>query len=315
MKMGRPKPVLAVILVLVSLGAIIFYLRSNANLLGMLRNLSLEMVVALVLLRLVFVGLNGVFLKLFAAKLDVNLVWYEWMGLPYITTMGNYLTPLSGGMLARAAYLKNQHGFSYSHFSTLLATNYLMTFWVASLTGAFMLAFLLRTRPFNSVLFAFFLVTWVGISILLLMPVAKLGELKHFGRHLAPAISGWISVKGDRSLVLRLFLLSVMSVLTNGIAFLVGYRALEIQVSFEFALIISLSTVFSALINLTPGNFGVRETFVSFASEIVGIGGGQGLLVALLIRAATLISVFTLGPLFAGILAREMGLRLQGGAN
>jgi len=61
---------------------------------------------------------------------------------------------------------------------------------------------------------------------------------------------------------------------------------------------ISLIAVFSLLVNITPANLGVQEAVVSIASGGLGQGVGEGLVVVLLIRAATMLLIFTLGPIF-----------------
>lgn len=293
-------------LVLITLGVIALYLWYNKDLLALLYNISWKTAIALIILRMFFVGLNGLFLKLFAAKLNVDLDWYEWVGLPFVTTMGNYLTPLSGGMIARAAYLKNRHAFSYTHFATLLAANYLIIFWVSTLAGLCLMPLLWQQTHAPWLIMLLFIVSWGGLSIVLLMPMPCFSSTNRAAKLFQRAITGWLAVRNDRRLMLQLVFLTIVSLLLNAAAFWLGYRALEITISVPAALIISLSTIFSSLTTITPGNFGIREAVISFMSELLGVGIGTGLLVALLIRAGSLVSAFTLGPLFSVILASQI---------
>lgn len=303
MRFKNAIPLLVAILILVGIS---IYLLANPELLDLLLNLSVETAVILILLRILFLALNGVFLKLYAAKLGVKLRVREWIGLPFMTTMGNYLTPLSGGMLARAAYLKSRHALPFTHFATLLAANYLLTFWVASLVGLILSITLINQTDTMWLLVTFFAVVWVGITGVLLLPIPKLPGNHRLIRMLNQAIEGWMEIKRNGRLIWVLIILTMVSVLLNGFTFWFAYRALNIVVSIQTALLVSLSAVFSVIITVTPGNLGIREAFVSLTSEIIGTGVGEGLLVALLIRASTLVSAFTLGPLFAFILAREL---------
>jgi uncharacterized membrane protein YbhN (UPF0104 family) len=305
-KTERLRLLLVVVLLLLSLAGISFYLLNNRQLLELLANLSWPTAIILVILRLLFIGLNGLFLKLFAARLNVYLAWYEWSGLPFVTSMGNYLTPLSGGMLARAAYLKNRHSFSYTHFTTVLAANYLIIYWVAALTGLIASPLLLSQAAGGWLLVIFFALTWIGISVILLMPLPQITLENRLGRLLSQAVTGWQIVRQDKRLIGQLVVVTVVSMLLNAASFWVAYQALNVPVSPAAVLIISLSTVFAVPVTLTPGNFGIQEAFVSLTSEVVGHGVGTGLLVALLIRAGTLVSAFTLGPLFSVLLAREV---------
>ena len=305
MRLKNIAPILVSFLILIG---IVAYLLINPQTLDLLFNLSIETAVTLVLLRLIFLGLNGIFLKLFASKLNVHLRTREWVGLPYTTTMGNYLTPLSGGMLARAAYLKSRHALPFTQFATLLAANYLLTFWVASFIGSiFSIAFAYQNKSIW-LLTAFFLAILVGITIVMLFPIPLISGNHRLIHMVNQGIEGWLTIKQDRGLVLSLILLTIVSALLNGFTFWFAYRALNTPVSIQAALLISLSSVFSVIVTITPGNLGIREAFISLTSDIIGAGVGEGLLVALLIRASTLVSAFTLGPLFAFILTRELRL-------
>lgn len=308
MNAAKVRSIFTIVLLLLCLVGIAFYLRANQELVTLLANLSWTTAVFLVILRFLFVATNGLFLKLFAAKLNIYLNWREWVGLPFVTTMGNYLTPLSGGMLVRAAYLKNRHALSYTHFATLLAANYLITFWVSVLAGLVIMPFLWQQANAPWLLLLFLGVCWVGLSIILLTPMPRFPSEKRPFRLLNQALIGWHTVKSDRSLIWQLVLLSVVSLVLNAAAFWLSYRALDIPVSWGTAVMVSLATIFSTLTTITPGNFGIREAFISFISQIVGAGVGEGLLVALLIRGTTLISAFTLGPIFSTQLTREIRL-------
>jgi uncharacterized membrane protein YbhN (UPF0104 family) len=282
------------------------YLAANPELLDLLLNLSMKTAVTLILLRLLFSVLNGLFLKLYATKLGVRLRVREWVGLPYITTMGNYLTPLSGGMLARAAYLKNRHSLSFTHFATLLAANYLLTFWIAALIGLVISLTLINQTDSVWLLAAFFAVVWMSVTVVLVFPIPRLPGNHRLVQMLNQGIEGWMTVRRDPHLMWYLIVLTIVSILLNGFTFWFAYRALNIAVSMQAALLVSLSSLFSIVITITPGNFGIQEAFVSLTSDIIGVGVGEGLLVALLLRASTLVSAFTLGPLFAVILTRDL---------
>jgi len=123
-----------IVIIVVFLG-IGIYLNGNRDLFVLLTNISWPLALMMVLLRLLFVGLNGYYLKLFAQTFDIHLRFREWFGLAFMTTMGNYLTPLSGGMVARATYLKLRHAFPYTQFLSLLTASYLIIFWVAGVLG------------------------------------------------------------------------------------------------------------------------------------------------------------------------------------
>lgn len=302
----RFRTILSFVVFVLVIGAGLYYFASNPELLLTLKNISVAQAMVLVFLRLLFLGSNGLFLKASAAKFDIKLARFEWFGLPFVTTMGNHLTPLSGGMLMRATYLKYQHTMPYATFAALLAASYLITFWVMGAVG-FLLSLLLY-RESNSVwiLGLLFLLTFGSISLLMVAPNIRLPGRYAFVKLLNNSLTGWALVKNDRKLLLELVCYTSIGVFLNGAAFWLAYISLDLPVSPPSALLVSLSSAFSALLTLTPGNFGIREAIIGLTSELAGVGIGEGVLVALLIRTGTLISVFTLGPLFSFILARQI---------
>jgi uncharacterized membrane protein YbhN (UPF0104 family) len=302
-KLGRSWSIVVLVLVL---AGIALYLSFESELLAALRNISLEAVVWLVVLRLLFLGTNGLFLRDSACKFGVRLMPREWFGLSIVTAMGNYIAPFSGGMIARAAYLKRRHSFPYAEFVALLASNYLVNFWVIGVVGMAALSTLGTALRFYWQVLVFFAAVVVSISALVAFPSVTLPWNNRLAQLVNTSLRGWGLVKQDRSFLAKLVAFAFVNIVWNGLSFWVAYGALGSPVSFRGALLVGLLAAFSILLNVTPGNLGVQEAVISLSSELLGTGVGQGLLVALLIRAATLILVFTLGPISSFLLTREL---------
>ena len=302
-----------VVLVLV-VAVIALYLNSQRQLLAAFGNVSFSSIIYLIALRLLFLAINGVFLRDFASKFGVRLSLKEWFGLSVVTTMGNYITPFSGGLIARATYLKYRHAFPYAQFATLLASNYLVTFWVVGVVGVLTLTFVGAVQ-FSWQVALFFAAVVMVISTLVMLPSARLPWNNRLAKVINTSLEGWALVKNDKSLLVRLVVYTLVNILLNAFSFWVAYSALGSPVSFAAALLIGLLTVFSLLINVTPGNLGIQEAVVSLSSGLLGAGEGQGLLAALLIRAATLVLAFILGPTFSFLLTRELTVHQLAGTS
>lgn len=308
----RPLSILVLLLVLMGIG---FYLNTNRELLQSVRTISWGLLGLLVLLRFLFLALNGWMLKLFVRRFNVLLRWQEWLGLALVTTLGNYLTPFSGGMVARASYLKLKHRLAFAHFASLLAASYLLTFAGAATVGLVCLIWLGLWQRSTLFLSLFFLIVLLGVGVAMVLPIAWLpqGDRRPL-RLLRTMLEGWHQLRQDRQLVGQLVGVTAVSMLLNGVAFWVAYHALGFDdVTFPAAVLVSLSAVFSVILTITPGNVGIREAFVSLTSELIEVGVGEGLLVALLIRLGTLATVFTLGPLFSVWLTRQLDQTSGGG--
>ncbi len=297
---------LTLLIFIAALLGIALYLNANPDLIGLLANISWWQAFLLILLRLLFLGLNGYFLKIFARLFNIHLAVWEWFGLAFVTTMGNYLTPFSGGMLVRATYLKVRHAFPYAQFVSLLAASYLLTFWVAGVLGLVAAIQLDAAASGASLLLTFFAVLVTAVTVIFFLPTFKLSGQWRVINIANEMLAGWGKIRTDFALLLRLGGINLAGMLLNGLAFWLAFQALAISVSFPKALLISLSAVFSVVLTITPGNLGIREAIIGLTGGLIGIEVGEGLIVALLIRASTLVSAFTLGPLFSYRLTREL---------
>jgi len=301
------KHYLSIFLLLAIFAAIGYYFYHNRDLFQNLENIKFEQALILILLRLLFFGTNGLFLKEFAFVHNIKLRFIEWFGLPIVTTMGNHLTPLSGGMVIRAAYLKYKHHFPYSKFTTLLGATYLTGFWVAGLLGVLITIPLTQEQPEMWYATTVFGLIVFGTSLLFVLPTFQLPWQNRFVGFFNRVLTGWNFIRHDKVLLLKLLIITLISALINGASYWLAYQALGVTIPFHKALLVSLVTVFSSMLSLTPGNLGVRETLVGLVSAAAGVGGGEGLLAALLVRIASLASAFTLGPLLSMWYTRQIG--------
>lgn len=293
------------ILLLVAAGLAVF-LVSEKSLVIQLMQVDLVVVACLVILRFLFLVTNGLFLKTYSGRFGIRLSVKEWLGLSIVTTMGNFVTPFSGGLMARAAYLKHRHGFSYADFTTSLAANYLVNFWVIGLTGIVVMLLLGNSFPGLWPLILFFAAVTAVTSLLAVVPVGELRGEAPLIRNLNRVMQGWRMIRKDRPFLERLVLYVIVNIALNGLSFYLAYVALGGDASFTASLVVSLLSSFSILINLTPGNLGIQEAVTSLSSALLGLGAGLGLLVAIIIRAASLLPALGLGPLFSYYLTREL---------
>lgn len=284
---------------------IILFLRSHPELLRALQNVTLFSLFYLILVRLGIFAMNGLFLKEFAAKFGVRLTFHEWFGLASITTMGNYITPFSGGLFLRAAYLKKRYRLSYTQFTTMLTANYLIMFWLISVIGLISLRLLGQGwQPYWPIALLFGSVSML-VSIIFIFPLRYVAWENRIGRFFNSLLNGWFTVKRDSRLLFHLTVLTTLTIGLNALSFWLVYDALGQDIFFVGALLLGLVAAFSIFINLTPGNLGVQEAMVALSAELLGMGGGEGLVAVLLIRAVTVICAFSLGPIYSYLLSRD----------
>ena len=304
MKMKRiwPLAVTAIFAVLA-----ILFLRHHPAALHPLKDISPTVLVWLAASRIVFLILNGLTLRDAASKFGVILTPKEWIGLPFVTAMGNYVTPFSGGMLARATYLKYRHRFPYARFVSVLGVSLFILFWVAALAGVVILIATPRGAGSHWEFKALFTAITIGVSGLLLLPTVRVPGTGRLSAAVNSSLEGWDAIKGDYRLLARLALWALAGLLMNGISFWLAFAGLYgASVPVDGVFLISLFSIFFIIVRITPSNLGVFEGAVMLGAGIAGIGAGAGLMASLLIRAASLIPIFTLGPIFSYVLTREL---------
>jgi uncharacterized membrane protein YbhN (UPF0104 family) len=301
------KKFLQYVILIAALILIYWYLSKNSSLFIHLQRVTLSDFLILLFLRFLLLLLNGLTLKAYAAKYMVNLHTREWVGLSFVTALGNYISPFSGGMLFRAGYLKIKHHLSLTRFTILLISNYMLFFWGVALTGFTSSMYLISQKVYMPWQIPFFFGTITLFLISLkYIPVPDLSSRLWIIKKMSEATAGLKIIIQDKKLLTRIIIYTFLNILASGLSFYVAYRSIGIDILFTQAILISIIAVFSLLLNITPANLGVHEGMVSLASSALKVGGGEGLIVALIIRAVTMILVFTFGPLFMYILSRRI---------
>ncbi|HOD35324.1 MAG TPA: lysylphosphatidylglycerol synthase transmembrane domain-containing protein [Syntrophales bacterium] len=299
-------PVFSITLVLI-LMAVFLYRERDA--LAALQGISFRFILLLICLQSAVLVVNGVALRIIAAKFSIHLKTREWLGLSFMTTLGNAIAPFSGGLIARAAYLKRRHGFSYTQFGTSLAASYLINFTMVSVSGLMVLIALHRPFTYFRELTGLFLAALLILVCLMLTPFRELTWNNRLIHRINDAIRGWSDIRGDRALVSRLSFCALLNILLGGVMYQAAYRSYGLEVPFDLSLLVYLLASFSLLINLTPGNFGIQEVIVAISSGLFGVGAAYGVIVSLLLRLTGLLVAFTLGLLFSYLLTRELNVK------
>ena len=300
------KTIISLALFFMAAAGIGFYLLHHPELIGHVRDISPWHMILLFLMSVATLAANGLYLRIFAKKFNIHLKWKEWFGLASVTALGNYLTPFSGGLVARGAYLKNRHDFPYAHFLAMLAANYMIAFAVIGLTGVVIMLTLSGTTRFSWPVIFFFLATLSTILLVLFLPSPSIGGRNRLLRLLQQALEGMEFIRRDRELLWKLVALTFFNVVVGAFLFFIAFHSIGTAIPFRIALLIYLLTACTVLINITPGNLGVQEAASSLAAAILGAGADLGLLAALIVRAAAILAAFILGPIFTYLLSKEL---------
>lgn len=288
------------------LALMFFFLAREEDLSAALLRVNMLSLAGMFLIQCIFNAVTGLTLRELSRFFRVRLTMLEWYGLPAVTTMGNCLTPASGGLVARAVYLKQRYGLSYPRFLALLSSGYLVNFLVISAVGVFIVLFRHSQDSRVLPLALFFLAVLTVILFLLHRPIPLPEGDGRVRRFLRDVTSGWPLMKSSTSLIGKLIALSLVNILLGGGSLWLAFDALGYSVPGMDAILVSLLQAFSLLLSITPGNLGIQEGIVSLSSGLLGYGMGAGLLAALLVRAVTVLFILSHGPVFSYLLSKEL---------
>ena len=303
---SRTTTVISLVVLLGTVAGIGLYLRSHPELFDLIRSLSMGSGLLLFFMTVLMLAANGLYLRIFAKKFNLDLHAKEWFGLAAVTALGNYLTPLSGGLVARAAYLKRRHNFPYAHFLAMLAANYMIAFAVIGVTGIVTLLTLTGTESVSWPALLFFLATLSMILLVLLVPSTSIGSRHRWLLFAHHAMEGLHAIRKDGALLGKLIATTFFNITVGALLLFVAFGSTGFPIPFSVALLIFLLTSYTVLINITPGNLGVQEVVTSLAAAILGAGAEAGLLASLVVRTVAILASFTIGPIFSYLLSKEL---------
>jgi uncharacterized protein (TIRG00374 family) len=265
----------------------------------------------LILISILYLFINGIVLQIIISSFNINLNFKEWLGLSVITTVGNLLTPFQGGMIARALYLKSKHNFSYTNFLSALSGIYIIVFWVNSFVA--LLSMLLIKQfysTFSWLIFITFLIIFSALSfIIVFSPKIKRAFKWEILNKVVRVINGWLVIKNNKRTVLFVALISSLNVLLMSASSFLEFKTLGVEISFLKALFVSIVSTLSLFISITPGSLGIKEAFMAFTSNVVGISPANAIIVSALDRLISLLPLVVLAPVFSKILFGEFNFR------
>ncbi|MDD5639008.1 MAG: lysylphosphatidylglycerol synthase domain-containing protein, partial [Candidatus Pacebacteria bacterium] len=272
----KNKALKVVITMVVILLLIIFFVR-NFESFRQIRIYNFWLLFPLIISFVLFLVTNGIVLKELLLPFKIELSIKEWFGLSVITTAGNLLTPLQGGMVTRALYLKSKHDFSYTNFLSALSGIYIIVFWVNSFVA--LIAMLLIGHyysVFNWLVFVTFLIIFLGLSFIIVISpkIKKTFKLEILNKAVR-VVNGWLVIKNSKKTILAVTIISLINVFLMSVSSFLEFRVIGVEISFLKALFISIVSTLSLFVSLTPGSLGIKEAFVAFTSGVVGISSAN----------------------------------------
>lgn len=298
MKLGT---VLKVVVGLALIAPAFWFVPRHLDDLKKLRHLELGYIPALVGVHLGAMTLNGWINRKLIARLGVKLPWTHWFGLAAINALANYLPLPQAGALTRGMYLKKLHGLGYRRYAASVLYTYVMRVVLIGVVGLGVLAQAAWMRGGTSWMLWVLFGGLASSAVLLWPRVARLLP----GERLKPLAEGYREF-GSWRLLAGLWGLNVVLVAVNGTGLWLAYQSIGQAVAWLDALLVTLATMVSGVINVTPGNVGAAEGAAYVSAQLFGLDGGRAVVAYLVYRATSALVIFVVGPIFVALLGQAV---------
>jgi uncharacterized membrane protein YbhN (UPF0104 family) len=198
--------------------------------------------------------------------------------------------PLNMGFVMRAVVLRRDHALPYSAYASLTLVNIVTSIAVAAsvgLTGVVIGSG--GSRPLNLPVFLGLAGLIVGSVLVLWMPVVPPSAGNGFvWRQLRNLAAGVALIRGNGSALFVLVLISLTKVIALGFRLGICFHVLGHSIpAFDLALLAGVQNLM-ALVNVTPGNLGLREMAVALMTGQTGVSQAIGMAAASIDRVVSI---------------------------
>jgi len=296
----------------VGIGAIVLavlYLYSEKEAWQHLRYVQPSMIVLIAVILFTVMVFNGLVTRDIVAHFGLRLQVREWIGITFVTTLFNYISPFRGGAAVRAIYLKRYHGLPFPKFlSTLAATIAFSLFINAALAGICIIILGIPgdTKGWLALGVCIGIVTILVLGVLF-VPVMNREEKGIVGK-IAIAVKGWHAINQDQGLKNKLLIWTTINALGNALAFVLAFRIAGWQGEVLVAVVSSAFAKIGSFISIVPGALGVYEAFGAVSAQLIGGHLATALLAILVIRVLSTSIVLIMGTLMLPFLMRSQSI-------
>jgi uncharacterized membrane protein YbhN (UPF0104 family) len=222
--------------------------------------------------------------------------------------------PFNAGLVVRAAVLKHDHSLPYTSYASLTMVTALANVGTAALLSLIAIAV---GPPSATALPVIGLLVAVLFGALLLVSLPSSWTLpgdNFVSRRFRLLMTGISLIRGNGSGILWLSLLSAGKVIGIALRLWLCFGALNAPVSPVAVLLLASANVVLTIVNLTPGNLGLREMVLALISSQLGTTQMIGMAAATLDRAVSLPYTILIGLPGIYALRRRGPFRALGGA-
>jgi uncharacterized protein (TIRG00374 family) len=279
-----------------------YYISRNSEQFSQLASVSPGYLAVVALGSLAGIFVNGLFMKVILVPYKKDIQKSESFFVSLISTMGNYFLPMGTGTGIKAVYLKRKFQLNYSDFISTLSGNYIIVFLINAGLGCLAVLMLRDQAPLSQTRGLLLVLGGIFIGMIVLATygfprvLLRLFSRATFLRKLTSAIErvliGWNKLTEDKSLIIKLILLTLLNYAITVMITLTALLALDLPINLWVLFLYTSLASLSLLLNVTPGSIGVREAMFIIVSATLGLSVADILSISI-ITNGTLFFVLT----------------------
>jgi len=283
-----------------------YFLYQNINIIERLKNLKIETILLVSILTIFSLYINWLFLYLLWKPFNIEIK--EYFLLSNTASFLNLVTPFRGWAWFRAWFMKKKYKLDYSHFASSLFWNYVVVFFVSSLLAILNFIYLYyKFWIFNILVFWIFVVLFIIFALIFFLWWKFYFKKENkITWKVNKVLKWWELISKDKILVLKLCLLQIINIFIG--VFILCFLFSDIWLNIEFSKVfyISIISILSVFINITPWSIWITEWLYVLSSSIVLVTPATMLLIALLKRWLEIIVLFSLWIVSKYLLLKNM---------
>lgn len=146
---------------------------------------------------------------------------------------------------------------------------------------------------------------WLTIPQWIILRLGRVGKiLDLFSR-------GVKSLRSNKKCLKKVAFYQLLLFCIGGGAIAVAYRSLHLQMGVLMGVVILVLNSFLSLVNISPGNLGIREAVFGYLSELSGLSFAQGVAASVLIRAVGLVITYSIAPIAWYLLFSRQNIKVN----
>ncbi|WP_337286858.1 lysylphosphatidylglycerol synthase transmembrane domain-containing protein [Candidatus Methylomirabilis sp.] len=240
---------------------------------------------------------NGLILYVMISRLGSRIGIWECLNLSLVTSAMNIVTPMQGGMVVRAVYLKRLHDFQYSQYLATLIGRQVLMMIVCSGMAAIALAWMAfadHRYGWGAALAG--AVVCLGIAVLARLFPRIRPQGNWLLDRIAAVSDAWYRLRSQPRLLATLTVLVGVQVAGELFSFWTAFGAIGIQAGLVEVTIAGTLGVLASTLSITPGALGIYEAVVAFVGAGVAIAPIHSVMASLVSRAVVLVLLMVLAP-------------------